>query len=112
MNVLANHPAKVVYEILGPVTMDNDKGYVRTLSVPVFLKGFENDKYEYVRSFTIGVDTATDEPFVYGNGSMLSDNPAAQSVAFGVSLGDVINVEGRDYTVQAAANSNLKLVAV
>lgn len=111
MKILADHPAKTVYAIGGPLPLDNDKGYVRTMSIPVFLKAFPGDRHEYIRSFTIGVDAETGEPFAYGNGSMITAETSAKAVALGLSLGDVVEIEGKSYRIEQDHNKNIKLVS-
>jgi len=110
-NVLADYPAFTVIALPEghDLTLDNDKGYARTCSIALRIKAFPRDKYEYLRSFTIGFDE-TDGYWTYGNGSMISSERSAKEYCLGASLGDTIRVEGQDFIIKAAPNNNIKLV--
>jgi len=115
LSILAEYPAVLVLEI--PATMDiqltNDKGYARTAPFAIYLKSFTRDRYEFIRSFTIGCDGDNPENvWAYGNGSMLTAEERRQETAFGVELGQVIRVEGREFRVEPDHNHNIKLTEV
>ena len=110
MTILANHPAVMVVAAHDgyDIQLDNDKGYARTSKIEFILRGFPKDKYEYIRSFTIGSDDETGV-WAYGNGATLTSGKKAKKIAIGIELGQTIRVEGKDYVVEAAPNNNIKL---
>ena len=109
MTILADYPAVTVVAAHDgyDIQLDNDKGYARTSNIEFMLRGFPKDKYEYIRSFTIGSDDETGV-WAFGNGAMLTSEKRAKKIAIGIELGQTIRVEGRDY-VEAAPNKNIKL---
>ncbi len=84
-----------------------------TAPTPIYIRAFPGDRYEYVRSFTIGCDPSDpSNVWAYANASILSDSPTAKRTAVGCDLGDTIRVEGQDYRVDPASNRNIRLTAI
>lgn len=119
-HVLASFPAAVILapsamtilDDTATVEFDIDKGYVKVSSHEIAIKAFAGDKYEYIRNFYIGKDAETGELFVNAKAAVLSNSNNSTSVYFGYEIGGVINIEGKDYTIEAAPNNNLTLKAV
>lgn len=115
MEILATFPAFDVLALAddADILLTNDKGYARTAPLTFALKGFPGDRYEWVRSFSIGCDgDDASNVWAFGNGSMLTAEPRAKELRIGLELGQTIRIEGQLYRVDAAANKNIALVAV
>lgn len=117
-HVIASFPAAVILapsamtiiDETATVKFDIDKGYVKLSSHEIAIKAFAGDKYEYVRNFYIGKDTETGELFINAKAAVLSDSNNT-AIYFGYEIGGTINIEGKDYIIEAAPNNNLTLKA-
>ena len=115
MNVLADFPAYTVLALADEanIQLDNDKGYARTSTLTFRVKSFPKDKYEYLRSFTIGCDgDNADNVWAFGNGSTLTAEARSKEYCAGIELGQVLTIEYKQYRVDPAPNKNIKLVAL
>lgn len=113
--ILADHPAVKIHSLAEGhnIELTDDKGYARTGPVALYIRAFPGDRYEFIRSFTIGCDG--DDPsnvWAFANTSVLSDSPSDKRAAVGCELGDTIHIEGGDYRVDPASNKNITLTAV
>lgn len=112
--LLANYPALMVFNPAAydsaAIQLDQDKGYCRTSSACITLKGFPGDKYEYIRNFYFG--EADGEYFCNPVAAMITAEKRPTKVTFGYELGDVVTVDGRKFELVQAANKNIKLVEV
>lgn len=115
MTILADHPAVTILALPEDHDMQltNDKGYCRTGVMSLYVRAFPGDRYEFIRSFTVGCDSddAT-KVWAFGNGAMLTAEPRDKEIAVGCDLGDTIRIEGREYRVDPAPNNNIALTAI
>jgi len=113
-NILANYPALLVLNpecVANPnFELDNDKGYCRISSQQITLRCFPKDKYEYIRNFYFG--EADGEYFCNPVAAMITDSKKDQKITIGYNLGDVLSIDGKNFKLEAAPNSNIKLVSV
>lgn len=114
--ILADFPAYTVLALPEDhdIILTDDKGYARIAPITFRVKSLKRDKagYEYLRSFTIGCDGDNSENvWVYGNGSMITNSKSSKDFCIGIELGQKIRIEGREYIVEEDANNNIKLIA-
>lgn len=113
LTVVADYPANTVYSYdqfdipLNEIKYDDA---VKTSSMKITIKAFKGDKYEYVRHFTVGYD-AKDGHWAFGNGSMITSEKRAKTMTAGYELGDTIKIEGKLFTIEEAANHNIKFIS-
>jgi len=112
LEVLSDRPGLIVFGLEGhDIHLDEDKGYCRTGSVPITIRAFPRDKYEWVRNFTLGHDPESGY-WAYGRAAMITAEPTARTISLGFELGDTIRIEGRTFTIEPDHNHNIKLTEV
>lgn len=112
MTILADYPAFTVLALPEGhnITFTEDKGYARTCPVAFHVRKLKRDRYNYTRSFTLGCDGDNAENvWAFGNGATLSAEPRAKQVVFGIEIGEIITIEGRQFKVTEAPNNNIAL---
>lgn len=113
LHILADYPAYIVFDgKQANFTLDNNKGYCRTSSAEIMVRGLSK-RYpdRFLNSFTIGHDEEGGY-WAFGNGATLTSSPRGKGIVFGFDLGDTIKIEGSLFTIEPAPNSNVKLVPV
>lgn len=113
LTLVADYPAKSVYsyeKIDIPLNVEQYEGQVRTTNHTITIKAFPNDKYEYLRDFAIGWD-AEGGVWAYAKASTLTATKQAKKITLGYELGDIICIDGKSYTIEAAPNHNIKFIA-
>lgn len=114
--LLASYPAFNVISVPeeADLQLTHDKGYVRVFPFAVRVKRLARDKYDYIRSYTIGCDgDNADNVFAFGNASVLSSyQESGKDVCVGVELGQILKIEGKSFKIQEDFNNNIKLVRV
>ena len=78
-------------------------------STNITIRAFANDKYQWVRNFTVGYDSEGGH-WAFGNGSSITSSATEQKVYLGYDLGDTINIAGEVLTILADHNHNIKFV--
>jgi hypothetical protein len=114
MQPIKTYPAFDVYPLVEGhnIELHQEAGRVApTALVDLRIRAFPGDKYEFLRSFTIGADAKGEHPWAFGNASILSSTPTRKGTALGCDLGDLITIEGKQYKVLPDHNHNIKFEA-
>ena len=111
VSIVSNMPGSLVVRNLDAVLPLDQKGSGDSLmsSIKITIRAFANDKYEWVRNFTVGWDIK-DGYWAFGNGSMITSSATEQKVYLGYDIGDTINIAGEVLTICADHNHNIKFV--
>jgi hypothetical protein len=114
-HVLADFPAVTILALpeRHNIALTDDKGYARTAPVALYVRRFPNDRYDFIRAFTVGCDGDNAENvWAYGNGAMITAEARRKEIAVGCDLYDTVTIDGRQYRVHPAPNHNIQFVPV
>lgn len=109
VSIVSNLPGSLVVSNADAVLPLDREGAGDSLmsSINITIRAFANDKYEWVRNYTVGWDSK-DGHWAFGNGSMVTSSKTEQKVYLGYEIGDTINIAGEVLTICAASNHNIK----
>lgn len=112
--ILADFPAKTVHNPHMPHVghnllpdPPNDIG-VWIVPIDITIKAFArtSPRYEWLKDFCIGIQ---DDGAIWAvsRGALISNTPRARKHTFGFEIGDVIRIEGTEYTIRETPNQNI-----